>query len=351
MTADMLVRDAREIARQWVIEEGSGIGGFCGAYHAGSTSWLPAGSTIPPTSDVDVMVVVSDPSRLAKRGKFIYRGVLLDVSYVPSDQLASPDQVLGDYHLAGGLRTPSIIADPSGELAALQAVVSAGYASRRWVRKRCEHAINRVIEHLQPVFGFPLPLHDQVTAWLFATGVTTHVLLVAGLKNPTVRGRYAAVRELLSECGRLEFHETLLELLGAAALSRERVEQHLTALASVFDATAAVIRTPFPFASDITSAARPIAIDGSRDLIERGLHREAVFWILATYSRCQKVLHQDAAAGMEDQFSPGYRQLLGDLGVESFDDLRRRGQEVELFLPRLREEAELIRAANSSITD
>jgi hypothetical protein len=346
----MLVGDAREIARQWVMEEAAGVAGLCGAYHAGSTNWLPAWYTLPPASDVDVMVVVSNPDQPGKRGKLVYRDVLLDVSYVSSDRLRSPDEVLGDYHLAGGLRTPSIILDPSGELTALQSAVSADYARRRWVERRCEHARRRVLEHLRSS-SESAPLHEQVTAWLFGTGVTTHVLLVAGLRNPTVRGRYVATRELLADCGRPEFHGTLLTLLGCDGMRRERVEQHLTALASVFDVAASVIRTPFPFASDLTYAARPIAIDGSRDLIERGLHREAVFWIVATYSRCQLVLHHDAPRKVEAEFSAGYLELLGDLGVASSADLRRRSQEVEEFLPRLWEEAEAIMAANSSIED
>jgi len=214
----------------------------------------------------------------------------------------------------------------------------------------CEHARRRVLEHLRSSTK-SAPLHDQVTAWLFGTGVTTHVLLVAGLRNPTVRARYVAARDLLLDYGRPEFHETLLTLLGCAGMRRERVEQHLAALATVFDAAASVIRTPFPFASDLTDAARPIAIDGSRDLIERGLHREAVFWIVATYSRCQLVLHHDAPREMEEEFSPGYRELLADLGVASSADLQRRSQEVEEFLPRLWQEAEAIMAANSSIED
>jgi hypothetical protein len=344
----MLVRDAREMARQWVIEEGSGVPGFCGAYHAGSTSWLPGDAVLPATSDVDVMVVVSDPGPPGRHGKLIYRDVLLDVSYVPSDHLRSLDQVLGDYHLAGGFRTPSVIADPSGRLTSLQAAVSRDYARRAWVRRRCEQARGRVLGFLRSIDG-SAPLHDQVTAWLFAAGVTTHVLLVAGLRNPTVRGRYVAVRELLADYGRLELHETLLGLLGCAAMSRERVARHLGALESVFDAAAAAIRTPFFFASDITDAARPVAIDGSRDLVERGLHREAVFWIAATSSRCQKVLHHDAPGEMEDRFGLAYRQLLGDLGIASFHDLRRRGEEVERLLPRLWDEAEAIMAANRSI--
>jgi hypothetical protein len=56
-----------------------------------------------------------------------------------------------------------------------------------------------------------------VTAWLFPTGVTTHVLLTADLRNLTVRLRYPAVRELLVAYGQPEFYEELLALLGLPA--------------------------------------------------------------------------------------------------------------------------------------
>jgi hypothetical protein len=174
---------------------------------------------------------------------------------------------------------------------------------------------------------------------------------VAGLKNPTVRRRYVAARELLADYRRLDFYETLLELLGCARMSRARVEQHLAALAAVFDAAKAAIATPFFFASDISDIARPIAIDGSRELIERGCHREAIVWMVATYSRCQKALYHDAPVEMRDRFSPGYRLLLGDLGITSFTDLQRRGEQIKAFLPRLWEVAEAIMAANPEIED
>jgi hypothetical protein len=64
---------------------------------------------------------------------------------------------------------------------------------------------------------------------------------------------------------------------------------------------------PFFFASDISYIARPISIGGSRELIERGYHREAVFWMVATYSRCQKMLHHEAAAETAGRFDEGCR--------------------------------------------
>src|SRR5439155_6092998 len=118
------------------------------------------------------------------------------------------------------------------------------------------------------------------------------------------------------------------ELLGCARMGRVRVEQHLAALTEVFDVAKAVVKTPFFFASDISEIARPLAIDGSRELIERGDHREAVFWIVATYSRCQKILFHDAPREVHDRFSPGYQELLGDLGITSPADLRPRGEQV-----------------------
>ncbi len=346
----LIVKEAKALARQWVMEEAGSVSGLHSAYFAGSATWLPDNAALPATSDVDINLVLTNPSQGDKRGKFIYKGVLLEVTYLSIDQVRTPDQVLAHYHLAGGLRGNSIILDPSGQLTQLQVEVAYGFARRPWVRRRCEHARDNVLTGIRRL-DETAPFYDQAIGWLFPTGVTTHVLLVAGLKNPTVRQRYMAVRELLADYGHLDFHETLLKLLGCAQLGRGRVEHHLAALADVFDAATSMIRTPFPFASDISDIARPVAIDGSRDLIERGYHREAVFWIAVTYSRCQKVLHQDAPDELQDRFDTGHRQLLGDLGIASFTDLRERGDLVVTVLPRVWEMAEAIIAANPEIED
>lgn len=346
----MLVKDAKEAARQWVIEEASRTPGFYGAYYAGSTTWLADNALLPATSDVDVMVVLADSNPRDKIGKFIYRTVLLEVSYLPKDQLPSPGVVLGDYHLAGSFRRPNVILDPSGQLTKLQVAVSKEYAKRHWVYQRCKQANDKIIARLQGLNASD-PFHDQVVAWLFAVGGMPHALLVAGLQNPTVRRRYVAARELLENYGHLDFYETLLELLGCAQMSRARVEDHLATLTEVFDVATAVIKTPFFFAADISNNARRVAIDGSRELIERGNHREAIFWIAATYSRCQMILYHDAPVAMQDRFSSGYRQLLSDLGITSPTDLQQRSEIIKAFLPQLWGVTEDILSANPGIED
>src|SRR5690606_19028884 len=192
---------------------------------------------------------------------------------------------------------------------------------------------------------------DQVLAWLFGTGKTAHILLVAGLMNPTVRRRYVSVRELLRDYGHLDLHENLLETLGCARMSWRQAEQHLASLVAAFDTARTLIRTPFPFASDISAAARPIAIDGSRELIEAGYHREAVFWIAVTSCRCQVILSHDAPAPVRDRFSPGHQHLLNDLGIASPTDLRRRADMTGECLPQIWDVAQAVLAANPAVQD
>ena len=344
----MRIKQARDAAREWVIEEASRLPGIHGAYTCGSTNWLPDDGELRTTSDFDIVIVLSDPNQARKRGKFLFRDSLFDVSYLSDVQLQSPDLVLGDYHLAPSFRTTKILFDPSGHLTALLAAVRRNFAKRQWVRARCIHARNKVLEYLHSI-DEQGPLHDQVIAWLFAAGITTHVLLTAGLRNPTVRLRYPAVRRLLADYGHLEFHEALLELLGSARLSPGRVGHHLATLTDIFDLAKDTIKTAFSFAADISASARPIAIDGSLELIERGYHREAMFWIAVTHSRCQQVILNDAPNEMTDAFKDSYQELAGALRVASSAEIRQRCAAVERMLPHVWDLAEAIMAANQEI--
>jgi hypothetical protein len=345
----MILRDAKEIARQWVAGASQTTPGFLGAFFHGSSNWLADDTELPASSDLDVMIVLDDKDPPVKPGKFIHRDMMLEVSYLSADQIRSADAILGDYRLAGSFHTASVIADPSGRLTALQATVARDYAKRHWVRTRCEHARDNVLHYLRSVDS-AVSLHQQATGWLFGAGVTTHVLLVAGLKNPTVRKRYLAARDLLEEYNRLDFHERLLELLGCAQWTRTQAEDHLAELAHVFDAAKTAIKSPFFFASDLTDLARPIAIDGSRELIEHGYHREAVFWLVATSLRCQAVFAADAPDEMRERYEPSCLRLLNDLGITSSADLRVRRDQVIDALPDVWDVAEAIMAANPAIS-
>jgi hypothetical protein len=346
----MQVGQARAAAAAWVAEHAH-TDGFRGAYISGSTIGLPDTAELSPYSDLDLTVLTAQADPPPSPGKLRYQGTLLEVSVKPWAGLASAEAVLASYHLAGSFRTDSVIADPTGRLRGIQSVVAREFARRPWVRRRYEDALALIGSRLTALAASPLdepPSAEQFTTWLFAAGVTAHVPLVAALRNPTVRLRYQAARDVLVAAGRDELYGELLGLLGCAELDAARVRRHLREMAATFDATVPVTRTRFFFSGDLSVLARPVAVDGSADLIERGLHREAVFWIAATFARCHMVLAVDAPR-LHRARLPAFRALLADLGVVSGPDLLRRGQEVGLFLPRLRRAAEEMVAADPAI--
>ncbi len=326
----MRVGSARTAAAEWVMQHASREAGFGGAYFSGSTIGLPDDAELSAASDIDVVIVTAEAEPPRKLGKFVYRGTLVEATYLSWSQLASAEEVLTSYHLAGSFRVDTIISDPTGYLRKLQTEVSRHFAELLWVRRRCENVRQKIENGLRGI-DTSAPWHDQVMAWLFSTGVTTHVLLVAALRNPTVRRRYLAAREVLKEYGHSSLYPDLLNLLGCADLTPQRVEHHLDELARTFDAAAAVAKTPFFFSTDITSAARPIAIDGSRKLIHDGDHHEAVFWIVATFARCHKILAADASSDLQRELAPAFDAIVADLGITSTGDLIRRGEEVIQF--------------------
>ena len=346
----MIVKDAKDVARRWVIEEGPKTPGFLGAYLYGSATRLQDDAELSASSDVDIAVVLAQRDHREKLGKILYGDVILEISYKSCKDLESPDEVLGNYHLAPSLRAADIISDASCRLAEFQSAVSKDFAKRRWLDARLEHTRRTTLQSLENA-NKARRFHDQVVGWLFGAAGATHILLVAGLRDPTIRRRYAAARQLLSDYSRLDFHETLLGLQGSAQMTRDRVEYHLDAVTEAFDVAKTVVRTPYRFASDISDVARPISIDGSRELIDGGFHREAVYWIVTTYCRCLTVLHNDASPETRDELSRGFRELLEDLGITSFADLQRRTEQVKRYLPRIEEVAEAIIAANPEIED
>jgi hypothetical protein len=343
----MKIGSARTAASEWVMLHASRETGFQGAYFSGSTTGMHDEAEMPLASDIDVVVVTAQAEPPLKLGKFIYRNTLVEVTYLSWNQLASVEEVLTSYHLAGSFRVDTIIADPTGQLCRLQTQVSRHFAERVWVRRRCENARQKIVNGLRAI-DTSAPLYDQVTAWLFPTGVTAHVLLVAALRNPTVRLRYLAARNVLMEYGHADFYPDLLKLLGCAHLTPQRVELHLDELARTFDAAAAEAKTQFFFSTDITATARPIAIDGSRELIRAGYHSEAIFWIVATFARCHKILAADAPE-LQLALAPAFDAIISDLGITSTYDLISRAEDSIQFLPRLWETTEALLLANPGI--
>ena len=175
--------------------------------------------------------------------------------------------------------------------------------------------------------------------------------MMAGLRNPTVRKCFVEAKEVLTRYDYLHVYDSILDILGSTKLSRAQVEFHLTALIEVFDVAKELRKTPFFFSTNISDVARHAMIEGTRGLIENGYHRETVFWMVAVFSWCQKVLFNDAPEDMQNKFIPTYRFLLSELGIDSFSDLQKRNELNKETLPVIWSVVEKIVATNPEIQD
>jgi hypothetical protein len=334
------IEEARALAADWVRSRPGWPSPLVGAFFTGSTVDADPGAPLPLTSDVDLAVVLEGEAP-GKPGKLDHGGALLEVTYLPERDLADADVVARTFYLAPSFARDTVVVDPHGRLRALREAVAPVFARPDVVRDRWGSVLARMTGEPSPA---PRSWAAAVTGWLFPVSLSTNVLLVAALANPTVRLRYLRAREALARCGLADRYPPLLAELGCAGVAPDRVSAHLDAMAAAFDAAAAGPAAPFFFAADLTPAARPVAVDGARELVAAGDHREAVFWLVATFARCVQALDATGAPSADrhrDAFAAAVEDLLG---LRRPEDLARRRTAVLTGLPDLLATAEEVLA-------
>ncbi len=329
----MNVQEARAFAGEWVEQYGSRFPGYCGAYLSGSFLQASSHDTWPETSDVDIVLVIDAGHSQIKPGKFHYRGVLLEVTLILKQEYASHEHILTTHYLAYALHIDGILADPQGWLKPLHCEIKAQYAKDYWVRKRCQSFFARIRDDVAR-FDKDAPFHEQVTRWLFPTGITTFPILAAALQNCTVRKRYTAARMVLEAYGLMDFYPRLIHMLTGDTLKEDHLPGHLQELEITFDLA---VKTSgpsvhYPFRSDISQTSRSIAIDGCRELIESAYPAEAVFWMAATFARCHAILSMDAP-DMHQKRLPAFQAFMSAIGITGPEAIVRRNQKLLAFLP------------------
>jgi hypothetical protein len=346
VSSELSVDEARAVVAGRVRAQVATGPAFRGAFLTGSATDLPGGARLPRSSDVDLTVLVAPSTTSVGRpvpgaaglrsGKQLVDGVLVDVSYLEEGALVDPAWVAASFVYAPSFRGGQVLADPTGHLGRLEAAIAPSFATPAAVRARTADVHRRIrarLTALEPGATWA----DLVLHWLFPTSLTAVSRLVAALRMPTIRQRYLRAREVTPPAE----YERLLTLLGCGDATPELVARHLDAVAERFDEAAAVLAATdpsgdgprLPFAADLTAAARPVAIDGSRALVESGNHREAVFWVVATAARCQAAL-EVRAPDLAAARAPAFRALVADLvGLHSPADVLTRRDALLATLP------------------
>lgn len=316
----MKVREVIAVARRWVDESGSAFPGFHGAYLAGSINEMGKDEPFPSFKDVDVYVVVEDPSRIAvPQEKFLHEGVLLESLCKSLDEHRSPEAILSSEY-AGSVASCEILSDPTGLLSTLRRAVAAEYDRPRWIEARCEGKKKLLSTVLGQVEIAPEPVFFLGFTVLFLGGLVA----LASLRTPTARRCLALSRALLEGHGRPELHEELLALQGSAHMDREEVVGHLQDCVQAFDKAVEVLRTPFYTSWNLDAGTRGYLVEGAYEMIDGGEHREAMFWISMMHSIANTAIQNDAPEGERGRYQAGMERLRAALGIPSAAEWRAR---------------------------
>lgn len=322
---DLTAQDAKEVALRWCNAQASKVPGTVGAFLTGSVAWQPDSAQHAPGSDVDIIVVSNAATLPNAMGKFVFQGMTLEVSYAKLSDLSKIDTVLADYHRAGLFRGRKPLWDPTGHLQQILAQAAPHHADAKYIQRRMQHAHQNALNFLTR-FETATMLHDQVTSLFFAAGVTAHIVLTAALQNPTIRRRYISSGQVLNRAGLSDLHEHMLTTLGSRDLVAADIQINLNRLGYQFDKTARILTSTHPFASDLKSTARPIAIEGTQAMIDQGYYREAAFWTIAVFARCRAALVADGTPADLAEIDADMWQALRALGLSSIEDMQHRAR-------------------------
>ena len=298
------IGDAIAIATNWIA---SSELPFSSAFIGGSVAYTDPDSLYDPASDIDCYLVVEGDPPDGKIGKITVEGALLDVSWLPWNQL---QQARSHAVLASLLHFGQIVTDRSGQLTDLKHTIDTTFTSPEAIATRLEDMRARIRPLATPTNQAQLSAPEQVMNWLFPATLATHIPLIRACAPLTVRKRFIAAKKVMDPAD----YEELLKLYGFDVVTKEQAQSCLDDTAALFDHVAPLAAESARFwASDITADSRDISIGGSQQLIDARNHREALYWIIATRTRCLTVL--DDAGKDTCPFMRSFNDMTLALGI------------------------------------
>ncbi len=339
-----------ELAREWVEAEGSRVAGFRGAHLMGGLNHIPKEASFPAYRDVDLNILLEGAPGWEVRD-LPYKGLVLECGTVSPERYRSPDLVLSDPELASNLAVDSLLSDPEGTLAGLQAAVAKEYPRRKWVRARCEAERGQTLQALDRLCHASSS-DDVVTGlWFFVNGLAG-LIAVAALRPPTNRRCLILMKQVLEAWNRSDLQEETLAVFGCAHMDRMQVESYLEDAATAFDRAIEVTRTPIRNGGwKLHSYVRPYLIQGAQEMIDEGYHREAMFWIATTLALSIAAIELDGPESIKSQFQAKAYQILCDMGLDTPQNVERRFRRAQALADKIWPVADDIVGRNPELVD
>jgi hypothetical protein len=193
--------------------------------------------------------------------------------------------------------------------------------------------------------------HHRQIVWLYGgtMPLAAQIPCIANLQGFTLRKGFVAARGLLMQRDRGDLYESLLESMGVHDMTRAEVTAALAKLTAAYDYALAVIRTPFWGFRDIQPVSRPMVIDGAREVLDTGHHREIMFWITNMRAWVQNAIDNDGSETEAAAFRAEYEALLARLDASTAGDLERKAARLRQLLDEIMSLAEEIIAGHPDI--
>ena len=245
----MTVKNAKEIAQEWVEKRAADFPDFFGAFYVGSINHMKDEDPFPSTSDVDLRIVLDrelPPSLMTVTGdlrqkKIPYKGVILEPLYRSKNAFLEGESFVGK-PWAYAFTVPNVILDPTGQLARIQLEVSKHFAEKKWILKRCENAKDNALQWLESNMSLP-----KLPGWCnffilkiagffhFGLSILAQIPCIADLKGITARKAFVASRKTLEQYKEHQLFYSLLEILGSDRMSEGQVRGYLQELKEAYD--------------------------------------------------------------------------------------------------------------------
>lgn len=296
-------KEVKQVARDWLDKYRHSIKGLIGAYFSGSLSNMDNEAQFPFYSDIDIKLVVEDSQTLSElHDKVKFNGYLIDWAVRDKSKFSSPEAILGDRYISQDLFATDIIFDKDGWLSKCQQIIRNSFSEPVNIALRCNQClenINRAFKNYDYLLIYPL----------------AELVAVTNCRRIHIRRLLEETYCIFKEQDRIDLQELLLELLGSREMTRQDVLQDLDTFMKAFDFAVTLKNlSGFPGDFNIRTYVRPYIYHSTLDMIERGQHREAVWWLLENYNSVARALmHNDVA--ISNKFIQNHMDFLNRLGI------------------------------------
>ena len=318
----MKIKEAKQIAVEWISKQKSEIPGYCGVMYWGSINSRDEKDEMCPTSDIDIRFYQFGKDALIEQAKLEYKGINIDASYEDINAENYVERVLSWPYEAVHFSRDNIIDDPTGRIRAIYEQVAPQFGDEKWIRVRLE----RVRENAERNFATLSP--EKKRKYLFKKGFclaggiksVCSLLPTVMLEIPTNKRSIIVARDILARYGRQDIADRIIQYLGSGHLDREIYDTYTDILTEAGRYAISITKTPFWGRFQLNDDAWAFAMAELREFVEKENYKEGAHFIMGHMLRAFNAIDLDGKQPEKDRYLGMANEILASLGIRSMED-------------------------------